>query len=69
MNEPFAYLSATQETHRKPLPLGALTVRYGVALWDGHRSAAEINAAYEQWLKLDAQAAAALGEQHDEHAK
>ncbi|HEV56758.1 MAG TPA: hypothetical protein ENN87_04585 [Phycisphaerales bacterium] len=52
MTEPFAYLSATMAYHEQEimLPPGeTLTVAYGVAVWDGTPSAAQIEAAYARW--------------------
>ena len=54
MKEHFAYLSATMRLHETPLEVTAdkpMTLRYGVALWDGHRSNQEIETLYQLWLK------------------
>ncbi|MCG8512009.1 MAG: PmoA family protein, partial [Rhodospirillales bacterium] len=55
MSKPFAYLSATLKLHEKPIVIEAdesLTLRYGVALWDGHIDAAAIDPLCEKWLKI-----------------
>ncbi len=52
MNQPFAYLSATLDLKSEPLKLSAdkpVTLRYGLALWDGHVEAAEIARAARAW--------------------
>jgi len=52
MNRPFAYLSATLDLKTQPLKLTAgkpITLRYGLALWDGHVDKAEIARAAEAW--------------------
>jgi len=62
MATPFAYLSATLNLWKEPLPLSAgahLELRYGVALWDGEVDAAEIERVYRQWV--DGFAAGRLG--------
>lgn len=49
----FAYLSATLNLQKEPMPLTAgqhMTVRYGVMLWDGRRPKEEIEEAYSWWL-------------------
>lgn len=54
MKEHFAYLSATMRLHETPLEVSAdkpMTLRYGVALWDGHRSNSEIETLYQLWLR------------------
>lgn len=54
MKEHFAYLSATMRLHETPLEVTAdkpMTLRYGVALWDGHRSNSEIETLYQLWLR------------------
>lgn len=53
MADPFAYLSATLNLHREPLTLKAgepLQLRYGVALWDGHAPAEQIEKLYQLWV-------------------
>lgn len=55
MNQPFAYLSATLDLNSAPLRLAAgktLTLRYGLALWDGHAGADEIARAAKLWQRL-----------------
>jgi hypothetical protein len=54
MKEHFAYLSATMRLHETPLEVTAdkpMALRYGVALWDGHRSNQEIETLYQLWLR------------------
>jgi hypothetical protein len=54
MTESFAYLSATINLHREPLTVATgtpFTVEYGVAAFDGAVGAAEIEQAYQQWLR------------------
>jgi len=51
---PFAYLSATMNYYKESLELTAdkpMTIGYGVALWDGEKTAAEVEAVYQTWLK------------------
>lgn len=58
MHTPFAYLSATTNTWRDPWTIKAnepMTLRYGVALWDGECDATKVEALYALWK-------AALGE-------
>jgi hypothetical protein len=53
MAKPFAYMSATLRLHEEPLKLVSgkpLTLRYGVALWDGRPENAQIEELYSQWL-------------------
>ncbi|MEN6307794.1 MAG: DUF6807 family protein [Anaerohalosphaeraceae bacterium] len=60
MKEHFAYLSATMRLHETPLEVTAdkpMTLRYGVALWDGHRSNQEIETLYQHWLRQIKQSA------------
>ncbi len=55
MNQPFAYLSATLDLNSAPLKLPAgksITLRYGLALWDGHVDAGEIARAARAWQQL-----------------
>ena len=50
---PFAYLSATLNLHEESLTVEGgepLRLRYGVALWDGHPEADDVEALYRQWL-------------------
>lgn len=52
MSTPFDYISATLNLYREPMELKAeapLRLRYGVALWDGHVGATEIEALYQKW--------------------
>ncbi len=53
MKEPFAYLSATMKLHENPMTLNSgemLSLRYGVALWDGHVEMQRIEDAYQYWV-------------------
>lgn len=55
MQTPFSYLSATVNTWREPLEITAekpVTLRYGVAAWDGRIEKEQIEALYQRWLKL-----------------
>ncbi|MBI2431464.1 MAG: PmoA family protein [Candidatus Hydrogenedentes bacterium] len=52
MTKTFAYMSATLESDRKPLQLGELILKYGVAVWDGHVDREQIEAVYQRWLML-----------------
>ena len=52
MTEPFAYMSATLNSHRVSLEFRDLYLRYGVAVWDGHVSKETIEQVYQQWLAL-----------------
>jgi hypothetical protein len=52
MNVPFAYLAATLHLDQEPLVLqGPLELRYGVALWDGAKTPAQIETVYQRWIK------------------
>jgi hypothetical protein len=54
MKEHFAYLSATMRLHEMPLEVTVdkpATLRYGIALWDGHRSDSDIETLYQDWLR------------------
>lgn len=56
MPSPFAYLSATLRYHESPLEITQhepLKLRYGVALWDGIVSKAQIESLYQDWLRRD----------------
>ena len=56
MSQPFAYLAATLHLHRNPRTLSkgeTLTLRYGIALWDGHVGGDEIAELYDRWLSLE----------------
>jgi hypothetical protein len=53
MSEPFAYLSATMNLHERPYTLKRgefLSLRYGIALFDGHPQAGRIEATCRRWL-------------------
>jgi hypothetical protein len=55
MAKPFAYLSATLRLHEEPLKLVSgkpLTLRYGVALWDGRPATGQIDELYNQWVAM-----------------
>jgi hypothetical protein len=56
MAKPFAYMSATLRLHEQPLELDKgsrrLTLRYGVALWDGRPEMERIEAVYKEWVKM-----------------
>ena len=55
MYEPFSYLSATLNLYREPLTINAdkpLTLRYGVAVWDGQVDREQIERVYQGWLKV-----------------
>lgn len=61
MTTPFAYLSATLYVWKEPLVVTKdrpLAVRYGVAVWDSEKSAAEIRKLYERWIELESQPSA-----------
>ena len=54
MTKPFAYLSATLNMHREPLPVVSgkpLILNYGVVLWDGAVTKERIQKMYEWWGK------------------
>ena len=54
MTKPFAYLSATLNMHREPLPVVSgkpLVLNYGVVLWDGAVNKEKIQTMYEWWEK------------------
>lgn len=54
MPRPFAYLAATLRLHEKPLELrpgDRITLRYGVAAWDGNVEARAIGDAYRLWSR------------------
>ncbi len=53
---PFAYLAATLNLWKEPMTLKTgepLKLSYGVAVWDGHVDAAEIEKTYQQWVSLE----------------
>ena len=54
MAKPFAYLSATLNLHKEALEItvdNPLTVRYGVAVWDGRIEADRIDRLYRRWVR------------------
>jgi hypothetical protein len=54
MKKPFAYMSATLRVHEETILLeegDVLTLKYGVALWDGHITAEQIEEVYRYWLE------------------
>ncbi len=54
MTAPFAYLAATLNLWKEPLPLmgGApMNLVYGVAVWDGTVEPAQVDALYRRWAK------------------
>jgi hypothetical protein len=55
MCKPFTYISATLDLSRQKLKMGAegLTLRYGIALWDGEPKADEIKRVYRRWIELE----------------
>ena len=55
MTEPFAYLGATLNLSREPLPLKSgqtLSLKYGVAVWEGAIEPDGIKGLYEHWVKV-----------------
>jgi hypothetical protein len=57
MAKPFAYMAATLRLHEEPLKVLAgkpLSLRYGVALWDGRIGTPQIDALYKQWVSMEA---------------
>jgi len=55
MAKPFAYLAATLGLHETPLEVVAgkpLSLRYGVALWDGRVESAQIDKLYKRWVAM-----------------
>jgi hypothetical protein len=55
MAKPFAYVSATLRLHEEPLKVLAgkpLTLRYGVALWDGRPETSQIDDLHRQWAAM-----------------
>jgi len=60
MTAPFAYLSATLNTYRKPLEIKrqeGLSLCYAVVLWDGQVEREQIEKAYKLWQTLAAESA------------
>lgn len=54
MSQPFAYLSATMRLHETPIQLQPgrdMTLRFGIALWDGHPADSDIETIYRDWLR------------------
>ncbi|MGL6225467.1 MAG: DUF6807 family protein [Thermoguttaceae bacterium] len=50
----FAYLSATLNLYKEPLTLKkgeSLTLKYGVAVWDGTQTAETVQKAYDRWIE------------------
>ncbi|MFI5381493.1 MAG: DUF6807 family protein [Tepidisphaerales bacterium] len=55
MTDPFSYQSLTLNLWKEPMILDAgksLSLKYGVAAWDGHVDKAAVQKTYDQWLKL-----------------
>ena len=55
MLDPFSYISATLDVHRKSITLKqgeTLQLRYGLALWDGRVEPQQIDQLYRRWLSL-----------------
>lgn len=55
MRTPFAYLAATTNTWRDAWTIKTgepVTLRYGVALWDGENDATKVGALYERWKAM-----------------
>ncbi|MGA2501696.1 MAG: DUF6807 family protein, partial [Tepidisphaeraceae bacterium] len=55
MTNPFSYQSLTLNLWKEPMTLEAgksLSLKYGVAAWDGHVDKETIQRAYDQWLKF-----------------
>lgn len=53
MSAPFAYLSATMSLHESPYTLKrgeSLSLRYGIALFDGHAPIEQIESISQQWV-------------------
>jgi hypothetical protein len=53
MKVPFAYMSATMRLHENPMTLQPgemLSLRYGIALWDGHTETQLIEEVYQYWV-------------------
>lgn len=50
----FAYLSATLNLYKEPLTLKkgeSLTLKYGVAVWDGTQTSETVQQAYDRWIE------------------
>jgi hypothetical protein len=57
MLDPFSYVSATLDVHRKSITLmqgQTLRLRYGLALWDGRIEPEQVEQLYRRWLSLTA---------------
>lgn len=55
MSKPFSYMTATLNLWKEPVDILAdkpLNLTYGVVAWDGKASREEIEAVYQQWIKL-----------------
>ncbi|HEY3321285.1 MAG TPA: DUF6807 family protein [Planctomycetota bacterium] len=55
MTNPFAYMSATMNLHREPLPVVAgkpAAIVYGVAIWDGRVKAEDVEKVCKRWLEI-----------------
>jgi hypothetical protein len=58
MYKPFSFLSATINSYREPFEIKAgetAQLRYGIAVFDGHKQADEIDRVYNHWLKAFAE--------------
>ena len=58
MYKPFSFLSATINSYRAPFEINAgETVQfcYGIAVFDGHANAEEIDRLYRYWIKVFAE--------------
>lgn len=58
MYQPFSFLSATINSYRVPFEINpgqAVRFRYGVAVFDGHVNAAEVERVYRDWLQACAE--------------
>ena len=55
MSTPFAYLAATINLWKEPLPLAPgseLSLVYGVAAWDGEVDKGRIDALHRRWVEI-----------------
>jgi hypothetical protein len=60
MISPFSYITATLGLHNEPLIVRAdrpLSLRYGVAVWDGRPDPVRIDGLYREWIRLSEAAA------------
>jgi len=58
MYKPFSFLCATINSYREPFEINAgqtARFRYGIAVFDGHAQAEEIERVYDYWLKAVAE--------------